>query len=112
MLERRNSDRVSLNDIWVREENGDYLFSYSVKNISEDGLFLDKRVLSPDQEPFSKFSFSLPNGTILRGIVGKVVREEKSNSLRGVAVHLQNLTEEARIALKKFVSERTIHGHA
>ena len=112
MLERRNSDRVAMSEIWVREENGDYLHSYCAKNISEEGIFLDKRMNTPGQEPFSKFSFCLPNGTILRGLTGRIVREEKAGSLRGAAIQFLNLTEEARMALKKFVLERSLHGHA
>lgn len=109
MLERRNSDRVKTQQIWVREENGEYLFSYAAKDLSEEGIFLDKRTVSPSQEPFSKFTFSLPDGSFLRNITGRVVREEKR---QGAAIQFLNISEDVRMILKKFIVERTVSGHA
>lgn len=112
MLERRNSDRVNLKDAWIREESGDFIFSYAIKDLSEDGVFLLKKVLTKDQEAFSKFTFSLPNGLSIRSVAGRIIREENKDDSRGVAVQFLNLTEDARIALKKFILDNTIHGHA
>lgn len=112
MLERRNSDRVAVKELWVREENGDYLFSYSAQDISEEGIFLAKRMNSPDQEPFSRLSFTLPDGTLLRNLTGRVVREEKRGGIHGAAIQFLNMSEEVRLALKRFVISRCIHGNA
>jgi hypothetical protein len=111
MLERRTSDRVKLYGVWVKEENGEYNFSYSVRNISEEGLFMENKMRMGDQEPFSKLSFVLPGGRIIRNICARMVRENSGRD-GGAAYEFLNMPEDIRIELKRFVMEKTLHGNA
>jgi len=42
--ERRGARRIPIN-IWVREERQDYYFLYKATDISEGGMFLEKKIL-------------------------------------------------------------------
>lgn len=110
MLERRNSDRLGLDKLQVKEMNGDYLFSYQAHNLSEEGIFLANRQCVSSQEPYSKLSFNLPNGKQLRNITARIVREERKGSRKGCAYEFLNLTEAHRMELKKFFLERLLVG--
>ncbi|MCO5141665.1 MAG: PilZ domain-containing protein [Oligoflexia bacterium] len=112
MLERRNSDRILLNRIQVREVNGDYLFSYKGLNLSEEGLFLENRFCVPNQEPFSKLTFTLPNGKRLTNVTARIVREERQGARKGCAFEFLNLSEEHRIELKKCLHQLVATGTA
>ena len=107
--ERRNSQRLPLNNIWVREENGDYLFSFEARDVSEEGIYLKKRAVNPGQEPFSKFSLTLPGGKALKNLTGRIVWEQRGE---GSAVQFLNLSESARIELKKYVAEQLLKASA
>jgi hypothetical protein len=96
-----------MNEMWVREENGDYFFTYVAANLSEEGLFLQKRLPSPDQEPYSRYTFSLPNGKVFRGLTGRIVREQKLGAGKGAGVQFLNLPEHVRIALRQFILEKS-----
>ena len=111
MLERRNSDRLKLKNIWVKEENGDFQYALSAKNLSEDGIFLEKKMLTHDQEAYSKLTFTLPNGKVFRNITARMIREERKNS-SGAAFEFLNLDEHIRIELKKFIASCTLFGNA
>ena len=110
MLERRNSDRLALDKLQVKEMNGDYLFTYQAHNLSEEGIFLSHRQCVSSQEPYSKLSFMLPNGKHLRNITARIVREDRKGSRRGCAYEFLNLTEMQRMELKKFFLERLLVG--
>lgn len=110
MIERRNSDRIA-SKFQVKELNGDYMFHFRTLNLSEEGLFLENKLLG-DQEPFSKLSFTLPNSKHLRNITAKIVREERKGERIGCAYEFMNLSEEARMELKKYFFEHLLRGTA
>lgn len=110
MLERRNSDRLALHKIAVKETNGDYMFSYQARNLSEEGVFLELRQCVSSQEPFSKLSFTLPNGKHLHNITARIVREDRKGPRKGCAYEFMNLSEAHRMELKKFFHEHLIRG--
>ena len=112
MLERRNSNRVQLKDIWVKEENGDFQFSLEASNISEEGIYLAKKLKTRDQEPFSTLSLLLPNGKSIKNVCARMVREDLSKnkpSPRGYAFEFLNMTEEVRLELKRFLHEKRLY---
>jgi hypothetical protein len=111
MTERRNSDRIAVAKLQVREMNGDYIFSFRALNLSEEGLFLENKLLS-DQEPFSKLSFTLPNSKHLKNLTAKIVREERKGNRVGCAYEFMNLSEDARMELKKYFYEHLLRGTA
>ncbi|MGE3262531.1 MAG: PilZ domain-containing protein [Bacteriovoracia bacterium] len=110
MLERRNSDRASLRLVNAKEMNGEYLFTYRAKDFSEDGIFLENKFCVSTQEPYSKISFTLPNGVRLNNLTARIIREERKGASKGCAYEFLNLSEENRIALKKFFIEHTLRG--
>lgn len=110
MLERRNSDRASLRSGNAKELNGDYEFTYRVVNFSEEGLFLENKFCVSTQEPFSRLSFTLPNGLHLRNLTARIIREDRKGEHKGCAYEFLNLSEDQRIALKKFFAEHTLRG--
>ncbi len=112
MLEKRGSDRMNLPAVWVNEKNGDFLHSYKASDISEEGIFLDRRLLNSNQEPFSNLSFTLPNGVMLRNLTARIVREVRRGERVGSGFQFMNLPEGARLELKRFFSERQLRGHA
>ncbi len=112
MLEKRGSDRMRLPAVWVNEKNGDFLHSFQASDLSEEGIFLDHRMLHSKQEPFSQLSFTLPNGVMLRNVTARMVREVRRGERVGSAFQFMNLPEGARLELKRFFSERLIRGHA
>ena len=112
LLERRNSERASLLGVWVKEENGDYHFSYRACNISDEGIFLENRFKTNDQEAFSRLSFVLPNGKAIRNISAKMVREARVGKKTGAVFQFIDLEEQTRIELKKFIFDCTFRGTA
>lgn len=112
MLERRNSDRIGLSKFVVREANGDYLYSYEARNISEDGMFLVNRFCASMQEPYSKLSFSLPNGKHLKNVTAKIIREERKGSVKGCAYEFVNLSEAQRMEIKRYFADHSVKGNA
>ncbi len=105
MLERRNSNRIPLKDIWAKEANGDFQFSLEAKNISEEGVFLLKKLKTNDQEAFSQISLMLPNGTAIRNISARMIREVKGGHESGAIFEFLNMSENIRFELKKFIVE-------
>ena len=105
MLERRNSARLPLS-AKVRETNGDYLYSWSATDLSEEGVFLVNKFCFSAQEPFSKLSFTLPDGTPLHNLTARIVRETRKGEPKGCAYEFLNLTEEQRLVLKRFLLAR------
>jgi hypothetical protein len=110
MLERRNSDRALLRTVNAQEMNGEYLFTYRAKDFSEEGIFLENKFCVVSQEPYSRISFTLPNGVHLRNLTARVIREERKAEAKGCAYEFLNLTEEHRMALKRFFIEHTLRG--
>jgi PilZ domain len=101
MLDRRSSLRLPLERTMVREMNGDYFFSLRARDLSEDGIFLENKQCVSTQEPFSSLSFILPNGKHLSNVTARIVREVRKGERPGCAYEFMNLSEEARIELKR-----------
>jgi hypothetical protein len=112
MLERRNSDRIRLPSSWCNEINGDYFYTFQAADLSEEGIFLRSRMLNPGQAPFSKLTFKLPNGTLLKNVTARLVREHRTGALVGSAFEFMNLTEEQRLELRRFFNEYLLKGSA
>lgn len=94
----------------VREMNGDYMYSFRALNLSEDGIFLENRVLG-SHEPFSKLSFTLPNGKPFSAMA-KIVREERKGDRVGAAYEFVKVSEHDRMELKKYFYEHLLRGTA
>ncbi len=99
-MERRNSARLAL-ACKVREKNGDYLFTHQAANLSEDGIFLVNKICYSEQDHRSTLSFTLPNGKTLSNITARIVRENRKGEPKGCAYEFLNLSEEARMELKR-----------
>jgi hypothetical protein len=112
MQERRNSDRHAVAKLMVKETNGDYFFTFRARDISEDGLFLENKFCVSGQEPFSRLTFTLPNGKQLRNIAARIVREVKRGEHVGCGFEFLNMTEEQRIDLKRFFVDHFLCGTA
>lgn len=110
MLERRISDRVKHHTANCQETNGDYIFTYRVKDFSEEGVFLENKFCVSTQEPFSRLSFTLPNGVHLRNLTARIIREERKSEHKGCAYEFLNLSEDQRMQLKRYFSEHLIKG--
>jgi len=102
MLERRNSTRLDLSTK-VRETNGDYVFSFDARNLSEDGVFLINKICFNSQDHYSRLSLTLPNGVQLRNLTARIVRENRKGEPKGCAYEFLNLPEDARMELKRFL---------
>ncbi len=104
-LERRNSAR-SLLPVKVRETNGDYFYSWAAADLSEDGIFLVNKLCFSDQDSHSKLTFTLPDGTHLKDLTARIVRETRQSRHgrhAGCAFEFMNLSEDQRIALKRYL---------
>lgn len=99
-MERRNSARLVL-DCKVREKNGEYLFSFQAANLSEEGIFLVNKICFSQQDHYSSLAFTLPNGRQLTDITARIVRENRKGEPKGCAYEFLNLSEEARMELKR-----------
>ncbi len=102
MLERRNSARTVI-QTKVREKNGDYLFTLDAANLSEEGVFVLNKSCFSSQEPYSLLSLTLPNGVQLKNITARIVRESRKGRPQGCAYEFLNLSEDARMELKRFL---------
>lgn len=111
MTERRNTDRIVLPKMMVREMNGDYIYSFRAHNLCEEGIFLESRMLGA-HEPFSKLSFTLPNGKHIKNVTAKIVREDRKGHRKGAAYEFLKIAEQDRIELKKFFNTHLLKGSA
>ncbi len=112
MQERRNSDRVYLHLTHVKELNGDYQFAYKALNLSDEGIFLEAKICTSDQEPFSSLSFTLPNGVVLKNITARMIREVRKGPRKGAAYEFLNMNEFTRIELRKYIFDNLLKGTA
>lgn len=103
MSERRNSSRLVMDKTMVRETNGDYFFSFQASNLSEEGIFLINKICFSAQAHHSTLSLTLPNGVQIRNITARIVRENRKGEPKGCAYEFLNLSEDARIELKRFL---------
>jgi hypothetical protein len=110
MLERRNSDRMALPKLSVREANGDYFFQYFAADLSEEGIYLQHRQLMSNQEPYSQLTFTLPNGKQIRNVTARIVREVRSGPKAGCGFEFLNLSEAHRMELKKYFHANLLKG--
>lgn len=101
---------MALPKLSVREANGDYFFQYFAMDLSEEGVFLHQRQLMSHQEPFSKLTFTLPNGKQIRNVTARIVREVRRGPKAGCGFEFMNLSEDHRMELKKFFCQHLIRG--
>lgn len=104
--DRRSSKRVSIN-IWVREERDDYYFLYKATDISDGGIFLEKKIEAPNTTPRSTFKFTLPKSSRLICVDGdSVFTHTSTTSPRpGTGIKFVNLTNQDRKLLTKYLSQ-------
>ena len=102
MIERRNSLRIVPEDLWVREETGDFTYIYRAKNIAEEGIYLESKMRTDTQDYISRLSFVLPNGQVLKNVTAKMIREDFAKNKAGAAFMFVNLNEESRFKLREY----------
>ncbi len=106
MLDRRTSPRLALHQIAVREMNGEYLYSLKAKDLSEEGIFLENKFCVGELEPYSKLTFTLPDGTHFHNLLARIVREQARGISKGCAYEFLNLSEETRMQIKRALSKQ------
>ena len=104
--ERRVHRRVPVN-IWVREERGDYYFLYKATDISEGGIFLEKKIESPTCKDFSTLKFTLPKSSRLICVSGNVVFSNTTSShpRSGSGLKFSNLTLQDKKLILKYIQQ-------
>ncbi|MFH1223204.1 MAG: PilZ domain-containing protein [Pseudomonadota bacterium] len=101
---KRNHERVTPSQsVLVKEDTGEIINYYHVKNISQGGMYLLKKISSKDERT-STFTFLLPNltdnsvnGTIFEtrldenGIYGTAVKFSDPNTVKSVMSAIKQL---------------------
>lgn len=93
--------------MWVREEREDYYFLYKATDISEGGLFLEKKIESPHSIVRSTFKFTLPKSSRLIAADGVVVFTNTStkNSRPGSGVKFLHMSNQDKKLIMKFLRQ-------
>ncbi len=107
-MERRNSRRLSIHDLFVEEKNGDYLYTLKTENLSEEGVFLIGKFVTKNQDYVSYLKFRLPNQDYPLSISALMVRERGIKQGQGVAYHFVSMDEPTRMSLKRYLVEQEI----
>lgn len=104
--ERRVHKRVPIN-IWVREERGNYYFLYKATDISEMGMFLEKKIDNPCPEAQSLFKFTLPKSSRLITVVGNTIFSNTSSmgSRPGSGIRFLNVNNQDKKLLVKYINQ-------
>ncbi len=104
--ERRVHKRVPIN-IWVREERGNYYFLFKATDISESGMFLEKKIDNPSPEAQSMFKFTLPKSSRLISVVGNTVFSNTSTqgTRPGSGVRFLNVNNQDKKLLLKYINQ-------
>lgn len=104
--ERRIARRVPIN-IWVREERQDYYFLYKATDISEGGMFLEKKIEIPHSIVRSTFKFTLPKSSRLITVEGEVAFTAVSaTSLRsGSGIKFMAVSNQDKKLITKFIHQ-------
>ena len=104
--ERRQAKRVPVN-MWVREERADYYFLYKATDISEGGIFLEKKIETPSSKVISTFKFTLPKSSRLITADGLVMFTNTStqNDKVGSGVKFIQISNADKKLLTKFIRQ-------
>lgn len=102
--ERRTHHRILVN-IWVREERSDFYYLYKATDISEGGMFLEKKMEVPDCKALSTFKFTLPKSSRLITAEGMVVFSNTSNKSNrpGSGVKFTHISHQDKKLITKYV---------
>ena len=105
--ERRLHKRVNIN-IWVREEKENYYYLYKATDISEGGIFLEKKIDVPNSQARSILKFTLPKSSRLITVAVDVIFSNTSTShpyRPGSGIKFSNLTNQDRKLITKFIHQ-------
>lgn len=104
--ERRANRRIQVN-MWVREEREDYYFLYKATDISEGGLFLEKKIERPNCLARSTFKFTLPKSSRLISVDGTVAFTTTSsqNARSGSGIRFIEMTNQDKKLIHKFLRQ-------
>lgn len=109
--DRRKNHRHTVENVWVEEQNGDFVYQVQALELSESGVFLRARFKGLRQKQISRLALKLNSQDEVRGILARPLREEV-NGRRGIAYQFINLDEEARIRIRMFLSGRAFDEYA
>lgn len=103
--ERRTHNRIPIN-IWVREERSDYYYLFKATDISEGGLFLEKKIDVPDSNVISTFKFTLPKSSRLITAQGIVIfsNTPTQSGRLGSGIKFVNLSNQDKKLIIKFLN--------
>lgn len=101
MIEKRKHERFTPKEkILVKEDTGEIINYYHLRDISSGGMYLLKKI-SSNTEGVSKFTFLVPD-LLNRTINGKIYETRIDNQgTYGTAVRFDTETEDVRAVLKK-----------
>lgn len=93
--------------MWVREEIGDYHFLYKAGDISEGGIFLEKKIAKPNDRTHSVLKFTLPKSSRLITVSGTVTFTNISTELRigGSGVRFIDLSLQDKKLISKYINQ-------
>lgn len=104
--ERRFTRRIPIN-IWVREERQDYYFLFKATDISEGGMFLEKKIEAPHSTVRSTFKFTLPKSSRLITVEGEVAFTAVSaiSPRSGSGIRFISVSNQDKKLITKFVHQ-------
>ena len=104
--DRRIFRRVPVN-IWVREEKGDYYFLYKATDISEGGIFLEKKIESPSCKDRSILKFTLPKSTRLICVQSDIIFSNTTTTQprAGSGLKFVNLSTQDKKLITKYIQQ-------
>jgi hypothetical protein len=93
--------------MWVREEYGDYYFLYKAGDISEGGVFLERKIAKPNDKTCSTLKFTLPKSSRLITVNGVVAFTNTPTESRpsGSGVKFISLSAQDRKLISKYISQ-------
>lgn len=98
--ERRASPRISPKSLWVTEYSSDYQFTTKVRDISEGGIFLNKRVNTASTPSLLVIPMG-KHGTL--NVAARPVYDHFSPSSYGTGYEFMGLTDAQSKALKNLL---------
>lgn len=93
--------------MWVREEIGDYHFLYKAGDISEGGVFLEKKIAKPNDRTHSVLKFTLPKSSRLITVSSTVAFTNISTEARigGSGVKFMDLSIQDKKLISKYINQ-------
>jgi len=90
MVDKRRSKRHFFNNVKVKEDNGELIRYYELKDISSTGMFLNKKI-KDFNESNAKYTIMLSNNKLIK-VKGKILDTRKDTNNYGTAVKfLENI---------------------